>query len=227
MNCNSSLRKIQRIGRKASARLAAFRQAWRESDDLPHHRCIDIFLSLTRSSLILDSSANKDTSSIDLGCGHRPRNPFKAEQCYGIDIRTVTSADKTVIRKANLAAEPIPFESSSVNFVTAFDFVEHIPRAMMIDGKNRFCFVELMNEIYRVLSTQGIFLSVTPAVPHKSAFTDPTHVNFITSETFPRYFCNNITGFPSAASYGFSGEGFDCIAQGWVGGHLATLLQKP
>ena len=77
-----------------------------------------------------------------------------------------------------------------------------------------------MSEIYRVLNTDGLFLSVTPAWPFPDAFKDPTHVNFITYDTFPAYFCGNNNG-----RYGFRGN-FKLIKQGWLGYKLVSLLKK-
>ncbi|OOY52284.1 hypothetical protein BOV94_02870 [Solemya velum gill symbiont] len=98
----------------------------------------------------------------------------------GVDIRE--SEDGTIV-SADLAIEAIPFESDSFDFVTAFDLIEHIPR-IIYAPERRFCFVELMNEIYRVLKPGGLFYSFTPAYPASAAWRDPTHVNIITDETF-------------------------------------------
>jgi hypothetical protein len=46
------------------------------------------------------------TKTLDLGCGLRPKNPFNADDVYGIDIRE--GGDKVSI--ADLAVEPIPFD---------------------------------------------------------------------------------------------------------------------
>jgi len=47
-----------------------------------------------------------------------------------------------------------------------------------------------MNECYRVLKKDGVFLSMTPIYPYLGAFQDPTHVNIITVDTFTNYFSN-------------------------------------
>jgi SAM-dependent methyltransferase len=47
-----------------------------------------------------------------------------------------------------------------------------------------------MNELHRVLRPGGIAIFVFPSFPHRDAFSDPTHVNFITSETV-NFFVNN------------------------------------
>ena len=152
-----------------------------------------------------------DTKSLDLGCGQKPRNPFSADLLYGIDFNEDI---KNNIIKSDLSRENIPFEDNMFNYCTAFDFIEHIPRIIDIDGSNYFAFIELINEIYRILKPDGLFLHVTPAYPSKEVFQDPTHVNFITEDTFPNYFCapNN---WASELGYGFKGD-FDLIKQYWI-----------
>jgi SAM-dependent methyltransferase len=70
------------------------------------------------------------------------------------------------------------------------------------DGANlRFPFVELMSEIWRVLRPGGLLYAQTPAVPHESAFIDPTHTNFVTFGTHA-YFTKPLL---AARPYGFTG----------------------
>jgi SAM-dependent methyltransferase len=158
--------------------------------------------------------------SLDIGCGLAPRNPFRAEEIYGIDIRH--SEDKR-IRAADLALEPIPFESNYFDFCSAFDFIEHIPRVIYAPER-KFCFVDLMSEIFRVLKPGGKFLSFTPAFPAPAAWRDPTHVNIITTETFPLYFDKKNC---FAKVYGFVG-GFEIEKQYWHEDkiHLVSILKK-
>ncbi len=157
--------------------------------------------------------------ALDLGCGTSPQNPFKADSVQGIDIRE--NSEQGVIA-ADLCSGHIPFPDGGFDFVTAFDLIEHIPRVLYSDGKSRFPFVELMSEICRVLKEGGIFYSHTPAFPSKQAFQDPTHVNIITEDTFPFYFCG---GSPLAGMYGFQGN-FELVVQEWHFGHLLTLMKK-
>ncbi len=160
------------------------------------------------------------SKTLDLGCGVNPRNPFGADQLYGIDIRPNENEN---IRVADLAIEPIPFPDEYFDFVTAYDFIEHIPR-IIYNPKRRFCFIELMNEIFRVLKAGGSFFSSTPAFPKEAAWRDPTHVNIITEQTFPLYFDNkNRWG----RDYGFVGS-FEVVDQKWSPNdvHLQTILIK-
>lgn len=158
------------------------------------------------------------TKSLDIGCGVTPRNPFNATEVYGIDLRDDAPAG---VVKADVVLEPIPFPNDAFDFVTAFHFIEHVPR-VLYTPKRRNPFVELMNEVHRVLKPRGLFLSVTPAFPHPSVFQDPTHVNFITEETFTRYFDHQHRW---AKAYGFNGA-FVVCSQEWNGGELRSLLQK-
>ncbi len=158
------------------------------------------------------------TKALDLGCGPTPNNPYNAAHVYGIDVRENLGEN---IFSVDLALSGLPFESNSFEYVTAFQFLEHIPRVIYIPHR-RNSFIELMNEVHRVLKDGGIFLSVTPAYPHAAAFQDPTHINIITDETFVKYFDDN---YIWARMYGFKGQ-FKVLNQEWSGANLVTQLQK-
>ena len=157
---------------------------------------------------------------LDLGCGRNPKNPFNMDEVYGIDIREDIDLN---IAQADLAIETIPFENNFFDSVSAFDFIEHIPRVVYIPGR-RYCFVELMNQIYRVLKPGGLFYSHTPAFPAGPAWRDPTHVNIITEETFPLYFDDKNR---LASMYRFNGY-FKIEEQKWHENrvHLMTLMRR-
>jgi len=128
------------------------------------------------------------------------------------------------IRGCDLAIDPIPHETGTLNFITAHNFIEHIPR-ILATNTTRFPFVELMSEIDRALCSGGLFYSRTPAYPSAESFQDPTHVNIITESTFPTYFCTHSHGGPSSRIYGFTGR-FQLVSQRRDGPYLLTLLQK-
>lgn len=158
------------------------------------------------------------TKSLDMGCGTRPKNPFNADELFGVDVRDDLEAN---VKKADLVVEPIPYEDASFEYLTAYDFIEHIPR-IIYSPTRRNAFIEFMNEVYRVLKPGGLFLSLTPAYPHAVAFRDPTHVNFITDETFPLYFDDSNRW---ASIYGFTGA-FRIMTHEWRGPHIFAVLQK-
>jgi SAM-dependent methyltransferase len=158
------------------------------------------------------------SKSLDLGCGHNPKNFFNAEEVFGIDIREDLDAN---IYRADLVVDPIPFPSESFDYVTAYDFLEHVPRIIYAPNR-RNAFVEVMNEVWRVLKVGGQFFSFTPAFPNAPAFRDPTHVNIITDETFTLYFDDKTC---AAAMYGFKGA-FNVTHQQWVGPHLVSIMTK-
>lgn len=123
-----------------------------------------------------------------------------------------------------MVISPIPYEGDTFEYVTAHDFIEHIPRVIYIPHR-RNPFVELMNEIYRVLKPGGLFMSLTPAYPNSAAFVDPTHVNIIAEGTFSLYFGDGNPTSPWAVIYGFIGA-FKVKSEEWRGPHLLTVLEK-
>ena len=140
---------------------------------------------------------------LDLGCGSVPRNPYRRSELCGVDIQLL-ELPGIDYRSANLSIEPIPFPDNHFQSVSAFDFIEHVPRILpLVDGSGtRFPFIELMNEVWRVLAPGGLFYAITPAFPDPDAFVDPTHVNIITDESH-LYFCGDA---PDGRMYGFRGH---------------------
>lgn len=155
------------------------------------------------------------SNHLDLGCGTNPQNPYKRANLFGIDIRddsqTVLAQSGITIKKANLVLEKIPFEDNYFESVSAIDFLEHVPRQICLGSSNEivYPFINLMNEIWRVLSPGGRFLAVTPAFPSPLSFADPTHVNYIAQGTH-EYFCGER---PSGSIYGFHGRFIARIAK--------------
>jgi len=159
--------------------------------------------------------------SLDLGCGANPQNPYSAENLYGIDISLPSTHTEHEIRVADLVLEPIPWPDNYFDVITAFDFIEHIPRLVFTPDRRQ-PFINLMNEIWRCLKPNGIFHSLTPAYPAKEAFQDPTHVNIITEDTFKQYFSGPNWG----EMYGFQGR-FHMESQEWVDKiKLLTIMKK-
>ena len=150
---------------------------------------------------------------LDLGCGLTPRNPYGRRELCGVDIRALPSSPEIEFRSANVALDPIPYPDNHFASVSAFDFLEHVPRLLATtDGRSTwFPFIVLMNEIWRVLAPGGRLYALTPAYPNPAVFVDPTHVNFITEHTH-EYFCGDGR---LGAIYGFAGD-FKPLRTEWV-----------
>ena len=181
---------------------------------LPHTKNLNSFYDKYKNF----SDNFPESKTLDIGCGVSPKNPFEAKILYGIDIRE--NIEKN-IKYADLNIEKIPYPDEYFDYITAFDFLEHVPRIIYLPER-RFPFVELMNEIHRTLKPNGIFLSHTPIHPFSPAFRDPTHVNIITEETFPMYFDDKTQ---AAKMYGFNGS-FKVLGQVLRMPHLVSILQK-
>lgn len=146
---------------------------------------------------------------LDLGSGPNPRNPLMRDIAIGLDLRgdrSLTDADTQSLDGEVMFWDALrgslPFETSSVSSVSAYDFLEHIPRVWpAASGDTLYPFVDLMSEIYRVLEPGGLLLAATPGYPGRDAFSDPTHINFISLDT-GQYFCGES---PPARMYGFKG----------------------
>jgi SAM-dependent methyltransferase len=154
------------------------------------------------------------STHLDLGCGLNPFNPYSRDDLFGCDIREIDAEScdlNFTYVKVNLVVAKIPFPDKFFDSVSAMDFLEHIPRQMLLsDGQMCNPFVNLMSEIHRVLKPGGLFLAMTPCYPHPSAFVDPTHVNIITEDTHSYFIGEN----PIASMYGFKG-GFRVKSVDW------------
>ena len=155
----------------------------------------------------------QSTRHLDLGCGPTPRNPYQQTALFGVDIDPSNNTPGVTIKKANLALQAIPFPDQYFDSVSAFDFFEHIPRVLPTPhGEGtRFPFIELMNEVHRVLKPGGLLYALTPCYPSFEAFQDPTHVNIMTDKTH-KYFTGDK---PLGRMYGFTGH-FEARKVDWV-----------
>jgi SAM-dependent methyltransferase len=173
--------------------------------------------------LILTSA---DSIHLDLGSGTRPSNPFKCKTLIISDINPISieanDSNLSFVQISNISK--IPLEDNSVDTVSAFDLLEHIPRTWpSYSGEPRNPFIEIMNEINRVLKPGGVFLAVTPAFPKPQAFQDPTHVNIISEETIS-YFDEK--AWATTLGYGYTGK-FQQLHQSWLRGAGPYLGRFP
>lgn len=78
------------------------------------------------------------------------------------------------------------------DFIFAHHFIEHIPDT-----------VALFNRLGELLEIGGILDIRVPVLPYEQAFIDPTHVKFIPSVNFFRYFTNGSPAGHCYSSYEF------------------------
>lgn len=105
---------------------------------------------------------------IDLGCGAYPKDGYIGiDNFYGSRSQHVTGKGPDIV--CDLCSEPIPFVNDSVDEVHSCHFLEHVDISRMLD------------EIYRVLKPNGIFVAVLPwALSNAGLY--PGHTAFYTDE---------------------------------------------
>lgn len=160
------------------------------------------------------------TIALDLGCGFHPQNKFSADKCFGVDLYEDPSKN---IVKARLGFDKLPFSNNSLDYITAYDLLEHIPRYGNLPDHGDAPFIFLMNEIFRVMKPGGVFLSITPIYPYLGAFMDPTHNNIMTADTLRLYFSNQ--QYEIAKNYGIK-TNFKIPYQRMLGQHMVAVLLK-
>ena len=156
------------------------------------------------------------SSHLDLGSGKRPANPFNCDVVFASDVQDLDFENSEGIKFLKITNfSEIPLPDNSLESISAYDLLEHIPREWpSVDGTIRYPFIDLMNEISRVLKPGGIFLAVTPAFPSPAAFQDPTHINIISTETI-KYFDQN--AWATELGYGYNGS-LSKVHQSWLRG---------
>ncbi len=103
---------------------------------------------------------------VDLGCGSR-----KLPGAFGLDRRRMPGVDLVCELEQEL-----PLKTNSVDVMHLSHIVEHIRDL-----------IGFMEEVYRVCRPGAEIRVVVPYYTSRGAFRDPTHVRFITEDTF-QYF---------------------------------------
>lgn len=104
----------------------------------------------------------------DIGCGGKKQ----FADALGIDRIAAPGVDMVLDLE-----QTIPLKENSFDNILAVNVLEHIHR-----------FVELMNELHRILRSTGVLHIVVPNREDVIAFADPTHVRLMDMQTF-KYFC--------------------------------------
>ena len=103
---------------------------------------------------------------IDLGCG-----PHKRSGAFGFDWRPQPG-----VNVACNIEDSLPLQSECADLVYMSHVIEHVSN-----------FIGLMEEVYRVCKPDAAVEIVVPYYTSRGAFRDPTHVRYITEDTF-QYF---------------------------------------
>lgn len=152
--------------------------------------------------------------------GRIPQIGSERARPWGVDLYEDPARG---VRKCRLGFEPLPFEDGSLDYLTAYDLLEHIPRYAELPEHGNAPFIYLMNECYRVLKPGGRFPSFTPIYPYLGAFQDPTHNNIMTMDTLKLYFSDE--KLEIAKHYGITAN-FTIRYQAMLGQHLLAVLDR-
>ena len=135
---------------------------------------------------------------LELGCGNNSRNIDGYEN---ICVDMFASPHTNHIVK--LGFEKLPLNNDDFDLVQAFDVFEHIPRVVFYPPTKIFDefrehslfyeriypFIDMMNEIFRVLKHGGILYIETPG-SEEAFLRDPTHINRLSDDWY-HYFSQN------------------------------------
>lgn len=152
-------------------------------------KALEIITDFSQTSILEETLIHSDNYPnklvrVDLGCSTRKFPGF-----LGVDI----FADPNVDIVADLSSG-FPFQDSSVDFIRAYDFIEHLPDR-----------IRTMNEIWRIGKHGAIVNLLVPSSDGRGAFQDPTHVSFWNLNSF-RYFTIESPWFLELCQqYGFRG----------------------
>jgi SAM-dependent methyltransferase len=105
---------------------------------------------------------------LNLGCGKRIKSGW-----VNCDIHPLPDVDVVM----NVDEFPWPWEDGTVDEIFASHLFEHVAKP-----------VDFVLECWRVLKPGGQLWIVCPHWTSENAFTDPTHVRFVTDKTFD-YWC--------------------------------------
>lgn len=114
---------------------------------------------------------------VDLGCGTLKKGRIGIDRYYAPGVNIAMNLDVDFI---------LPFADNSIEHVISHHFFEHVG-----DG-----FIELMDEIYRVLKPGGHLRAITPLFPSTAAVSDPDHKRYFMAESEEISTWNSFVGDP-------------------------------
>lgn len=101
---------------------------------------------------------------LDLGCG-------KKQRPGSIRVDNSDRHNPDILHDLNIF--PYPFETDSIDFIYLDNVLEHLNNSMQV-----------MEEIHRILKSEGVVKVSVPYFRSPWAFIDPTHKSFYTVDSF-------------------------------------------
>lgn len=114
---------------------------------------------------------------LDIGCGNRPEHWIPDSD--GLDI--CDFGQKYILNLEHIA--PWPIKDDTYDNVVANHILEHIVSAD--------AFIHILNEIWRVTKSGGLFRGAAPRWDSPNFTRDPTHCRMISEHTFDGFLQNS------------------------------------
>lgn len=141
---------------------------------------------------------------VNLGSGGRPLAGW-----VNVDVADIPGVDLV----HDLDVGPWPFESGTVEMITAKDVFEHVNNPVLF-----------MTECHRILGPGRTLFIRTPHWRSIDAFTDPTHRRFPTEHTFDYWIPGTIYHSEHNAAYG--GVSFEKVSLSVADGAVSVRLRR-
>ena len=167
---------------------------------------VDVKKKLVTRKEMTDEFSGKTDLRLHLGCGLDIQPGY-----INIDHPKAILPDEVL--RINFESHWLPFEDNSVIEIKAIHLLEHITNL-----------IPLMNEFNRVMKRNGELIIETPLAPFPEAFQDPTHVRFITEQTWG-YFCSS-DGLWQVYGKNYGIVGWRILMKSQSGHNLRAILRK-
>lgn len=172
---------VKHVEKFADERLVPELVPWHQKQMIRDHEARYMFAqSLIGGGVILDAACGSGYGSQILS--------RKAQKVYGVDISNaaITYAQQTYPSKKitfiNSDVQQLPFDNQTIDSVVSFETLEHVSAHQ-----------NFINEVVRVLKSDGIFIVSTPNILVNGGDSNPFHLKELTQDEFVQLLKENFS----------------------------------